>query len=232
MFGNHAFYSTPLDIRVHWFRVNQFAVYHKTPCWNLQQHYSDVIMCAMASQIPSLTIVYSIVYSGADQRRHQSSASLAFVRGIHRWPMNSPHRGPVTRKIFQFDDVIMECVYLPFSGSKWTIWCRCLSFHFNFYLDQHPPKYSTNQAPYTLPITSGQATLLGLVIAQRKSQDQRYPEVIKYCIHLDEWRWVPVLQMSPWYLMSVSSRSVNEFVHFVLQWPGEVYRLSVTVIVV
>ena len=47
-------------------------------------HYSDVIMTTMASQITSLTVVYSIVYSGADQRKHQSSASLAFVRGIHR----------------------------------------------------------------------------------------------------------------------------------------------------
>ena len=47
-------------------------------------HYVDVIMGAIASQIASLTIVYSTVYSGADQRKHQSSALLAFVRGIHR----------------------------------------------------------------------------------------------------------------------------------------------------
>ena len=63
-------------------------------------HYNDVIMSAMASQITSLTIIYSIVHSGADQRQHQSSASLAFVRGVHRWPVNSPHKGPVTRKIW------------------------------------------------------------------------------------------------------------------------------------
>ena len=61
----------------------------------------------MASQITSLTIVYSIVYSDADQRKHQSSASLAFVWGIHRGPVNSPHKWPVTRKMFPFDDVIM-----------------------------------------------------------------------------------------------------------------------------
>ena len=66
-------------------------------------------MGAMASQITSLTIVYSTVYSGADQRRHQSSASLAFMRGIHRWPVNSPHKWPVMRKMFPFDDVIMQC---------------------------------------------------------------------------------------------------------------------------
>ena len=71
-------------------------------------HYADVIMIEMASQITSLAIVYSIVYSNADQRKHQSSASLAFVRGIHRRPVNSPHKWPVTRKMFPFDDVIMR----------------------------------------------------------------------------------------------------------------------------
>ena len=65
-------------------------------------------MGAMASEITSLTIVYSAVYSIAGQRKHQSSASLAFVPGIHRWPVNSPHIGPVTRKMLPFDDVIMK----------------------------------------------------------------------------------------------------------------------------
>ena len=69
-------------------------------------HYG-VIMSMMASQITSLMIVYSAVYSGADQRKHQSLASLAFVWGIHRWLVNSPHKGPVTRKLFPFDDVVM-----------------------------------------------------------------------------------------------------------------------------
>ena len=64
-------------------------------------------MGAIASQIITLTIVYSAVYWGADQRKHQSFASLAFERGIHRWSVNSPHKWPVTRKIFPFDDVIM-----------------------------------------------------------------------------------------------------------------------------
>ena len=70
-------------------------------------HYDDVIMSAIASQITSLAIVYSTVYLGADQRKHESSASLAFVRGIHRGPVNSPQKWPVTRKMFPFDDVIM-----------------------------------------------------------------------------------------------------------------------------
>ena len=65
-------------------------------------------MGSIASQIISLTIVYSIVYSDADQRKHQSSASLAFVRGIHWWPVNFQHKGPVTRKMFPFDDVIIR----------------------------------------------------------------------------------------------------------------------------
>ena len=63
-------------------------------------------MGLISSQITSLTIVYSIVYSDADQRKHQSSASLAFVRGIHRGPVNSPCKWPVTRKMFTFDDVM------------------------------------------------------------------------------------------------------------------------------
>ena len=69
-------------------------------------------MSAMAYQITSITIVYSTVYSGADQSKHQSSASVAFVQGIHRWPLNFSHKGPVTRKMFPFDDVIMALLVL------------------------------------------------------------------------------------------------------------------------
>ena len=69
-------------------------------------HYDDVVMGAIASLITSFTIVYSAVYSDADQRKPQNSASLTFVRGIHRGPVNS-HKCPVTRKMFPFDDVIM-----------------------------------------------------------------------------------------------------------------------------
>ena len=63
------------------------------------------IISTMMSQITSVSIVYLIFCSGADQRKYQSPASLAFVSGIHRWPVNSPHKGPVTRKMFSFDDV-------------------------------------------------------------------------------------------------------------------------------
>ena len=75
-------------------------------------HYDDVIMGAMASQITSLTIVYSTAYSDTDQRTHQSSASLAFVRGIHRRPVNSPRKWPVTRKMFPIHDIIMRCIFM------------------------------------------------------------------------------------------------------------------------
>ena len=72
-------------------------------------------MGAMAFQITSLTNVNSTVYSGADQRKHQSSASLAFVWGIHRGPVNSPHKWPVTWKMFPFDDVIVNFTHLIWS---------------------------------------------------------------------------------------------------------------------
>ena len=73
----------------------------------LRIYHSDVIMSALASQITSVFVVYSTVCSGADHRKHISSASLTFVRGIHRWPVNSPHKGTLTWKMFTFDDVII-----------------------------------------------------------------------------------------------------------------------------
>ena len=128
-------------------------------------HYNDVIMSAMASQIPSLTIVYSTIYSGADQRKHQSSASLAFVWGSHPWPVNSPHKGPVTRKMFPFDDVIIcrldeilcrldeilcrldDLIFkyaCPFSASvlRWLSVSKCCSQHCGWW-------WPSNRAPGT-----------------------------------------------------------------------------------
>ena len=61
-------------------------------------------MSTMVSQITGVMIVCSGVCSGADQIKHQSSALLAVVRGIHRWPVNSHHKGPVPRKMFPLDD--------------------------------------------------------------------------------------------------------------------------------
>ena len=95
------------------FFTNRYVVYQPllsltfSSCSQVSAHYHDVIMDAIASQIPSLTIAYSTVYSDADERQHQSSTSLAFVRGIHRWLVNAPHKWPATWKMFPFDDVIM-----------------------------------------------------------------------------------------------------------------------------
>ena len=95
----------------------------------------------MASQITSLTIVYLSVYSGADKKKHRSSASLASVLVIHRWPVNSPHKGPANRKMFPFDDVIMS----RFAPSQWEtalLWLGaslesqpCMLFHHRHIFD-------------------------------------------------------------------------------------------------
>ena len=68
-------------------------------CTTYLHHYTDVILSVMASKITSLAIIYSTVYSGADQRKHQSSASLAFARGIRRSPVTSPHEGQWRGKV-------------------------------------------------------------------------------------------------------------------------------------
>ena len=120
----------------------------------MEIHYNDVIMSAIASQITSLTIGYSTVYPGADQSKHQSSASLAFVWGIHRGPVNSPHKWPVTRKMFPFDDVIMHRhhfkwdvithPYLNFHGG--LIKYRCAWWSHISILEKNPSrKFRTTQ---------------------------------------------------------------------------------------
>ena len=86
-------------------------------------HDSNVIMSAMTSQITGVSSVCSAVCSCANQRKRKSSASLAFVRGIHQWPVDSPHKGPVTRKMFPFDD-IMGCVnhvLICFMVNQWNV---------------------------------------------------------------------------------------------------------------
>ena len=87
-------------------------------------HYNNVIMGQKASQVTSLTIDYSTVHLGTDQRKHQNSASLAFVWGIHRRPVNSPHKGPVTRKMFPFDDVIMTLTYNHLTHKEGSVGIR------------------------------------------------------------------------------------------------------------
>ena len=85
-------------------------------------HYGDVIMGTIASQTTSLMIVYSTIYSDADQRKYQSSASLAFARGIHWALVNSPYKWPVRRKMFPFDDVIMNRLAQDWGNFN----CQCI----------------------------------------------------------------------------------------------------------
>ena len=77
--------------------------------WLARCNYSDVIMSAITSQITGVSIVCWAVCSGADRRN--SKASLAYVRGIHRWPVDSPHKGSVIRRMSSFDDVIMASIW-------------------------------------------------------------------------------------------------------------------------
>ena len=92
-------------------------------------HYSDVIMSAMVSQITGISIICSTVCSAADQRKHQSSASLAFVRGIHRSLVDSPLKGPAMRKMFPFDDVIISGIDLVLLAH----WLSLCWIHLNYF---------------------------------------------------------------------------------------------------
>ena len=95
---------------------------HSTALGLLQyKQYNDVMMSVMASQITGVSIVWSSVGSGADQKKHQSSASLAFVRGIHGWSVNCPHKRPITREMFPFDDAIMFTVVPDMEIATMTI---------------------------------------------------------------------------------------------------------------
>ena len=119
---NHL-YGGPSMVTVNWWGLwHEMVIYPPSPIhWDIRDvisgitslsplysdHSNDVIMGSISSQITSLTIVYSKIYSGADQRKHQSSAALAFVQGIHQGPVNSLHKWPAMQKMFPFDDVIM-----------------------------------------------------------------------------------------------------------------------------
>ena len=92
-------------------------------------------MNAVASQLTSRRIYYWIIYSGVDQRKHQSPASPAFARGIHRWPVNSPQKRLVTRKMFPFDDARSALLVLSHLDETQM---RALRFvHDNYASDYH-----------------------------------------------------------------------------------------------
>ena len=92
---------------------------------NRLYHYNDVIMTTMASQITSLTVVYSIVYSGVDQRKHQSSASLAFVRGNHRDRWIPRTKGQLRGKCFHL--MTSSCISRYNKIYSKILWDKCNS---------------------------------------------------------------------------------------------------------
>ena len=91
-------------------------------------HYSDVIMTTIASLITSLAVVYSAVYSDADQRKHQSSASLAFVWGIHRDRWIPRTKGQLRGKCFHL--MTSSCkIYVLFQLLQCSTQCHMILGH-------------------------------------------------------------------------------------------------------
>ena len=116
-------------------RRHQFTYKLSQIRWPFGDHYNNAMM-----------IVYSIVYLGTDERKQQSSASLAVVRGIRQWPVNSPLKGPVTRKIFPFDDVTKTFSPLPVPAA------RCLFYNFRRNQWHFVKNYDISVSVYLNPI--------------------------------------------------------------------------------
>ena len=136
-------------------------------------------MGTMASQITSLTIVYWTVYSDADQRKHQSSASLAFVRGIHRGPVSSPHKWPVTLKMFPFDDVIMLSPFLH----RWhMIWVKT---------QPTAPLYTMRYKSYTVVTSATSPAALEVRSYFVKDKFIPHPFFLRWIITLQDIQCIP-----------------------------------------
>ena len=144
-------------------------------------------MGAIASQITSLTIVYSAVYSGADQSKHQSSASLAFVWGIHRGPVNSPHKWPVTRKMFPFDDVIMkqpQMIYVEFRHKVYSISYKCfMNFFISFFPGINRYKYAF-KVKHSIPVYYNINIFIAIFPLSYSYTRVEFSNVTCYCILL------------------------------------------------
>ena len=141
------------------------------PC--LPRHHSDVTMIGMASQIAGV----SVVCSGTDKRKDQSPASLAIVRGIHRWPVDSPHKGPVTWKCFHFMTSSWWMVSTARTFQGWEIMENAYTFTF---LNSSPPR-----APYMHPWNE---SALVQVMACRLVGTKPLPEsTLIYCERIVEW---------------------------------------------
>ena len=81
-------------------------------------HYNDVIMSALVS------LITNCLFRCRSKKASKLRVTGLCVRGIHRWPVNSPHKGPVTRKMFPFDDVIMPHVLDSSQSNRWPLITR------------------------------------------------------------------------------------------------------------
>ena len=138
----------------------------------LHHHYNDVVKGVMASQITCVSIVYSTVCSGADQREHQSSASLAFARGIHQWR----HKRPVTRKRFPFDDIIKHyiCIWTSLPALD------CLLFSWKCYWNKeyiYVPNWTfVKRVHLRIPLIKGQNVFLCHDLSQTETVSYHPPK--------------------------------------------------------
>ena len=105
------------------------------------------LMSPMVSPTTSLTIVYSSVYLGADQRKYQSSASLAFTRAIYRWPMNSPDKGPVSGKCFHLMTSSWTAVIPLLTTGVTTVLHPAIGIILHWCPSMLRPRWINNSAP-------------------------------------------------------------------------------------
>ena len=206
------------------------------------QHYSDVIMGAMASQITSRAIVYSTVYSDPDKRKYQSSASLAFVRGIHRSPVNSPHKWPVTRKMFPFDDVIMKygCCWCPGAYMSYadvprtikqsaTVWSKYVYRTPCLNIVKCP---QTGHKPYRSSLLAEGTRATSKPLGQRPMSFPGYWDRVKRCQDVMTWTHFPHYWTFVWgiHRLSVNFQQNSDADHWrIYCHPGEVDNVIILV---
>ena len=155
-------------------------------------------MSAMASWITCAPIVYPTVCSGADQRKHQSSASLAFVRGIHRWPANSPHKGLVRGKCFHL------------MTSSWYVLCERELCHFIAMMAFYMHFYEDRKGVYTTHML-----VVHTFLSQRRVQKMKK---YLYCWRAELHRASNIISFAPSHYLSQNWVIVNWKHRNTLQW--------------
>ena len=136
-------------------------------------------MTPLASQITSLTVVYTVVYSDTDQRKYQSSGSLAFVRGIHRDRWIPPYKGPVTRKMFPFGDVIM-------SG------CECISATKLLHITTVCTSLTWRQVNVAASKITGRSTVYSTACIVCHQRKDLHPRCWSFVRGYHQDRWIPL----------------------------------------